>query len=247
MFRGDFVWATIHFFASSATFGLFWVVFPFFYNKKYLKNLMEQRGYVPVDSIMQNELVQRGIMVQSPTNNSLSAPRTPPQDGSSQGLKEVIQGVFKRHSGYKKTHDGESFSKLSPAEVRMLQKKFAPWTPQETVLFAAFYNVGSPAFGRGLTLKGIMITEQHLYYRLYHGMVSGTKSGKIILRDIHDINVDNAWVHSTYGGGKHGPELNINGTCHGWMETAWCIPDADAALFQEVFSEINKSGVLQRA
>jgi hypothetical protein len=246
-FRGDFIWAAIHFFASSATFGLFWVVFPFFYNKKYLKNLMESKGYVPADSIMQNELVQRGIMVAPPTISATAAPRKLSTDAASMGLKELIQNVFKQHAGYKKTHDAESFAKLSPADVRMLQKKFDPWTPRETVLFAAFYNVGSPAFGRGLTLKGIMITEQHLYYRLYYGMTSSTKCGKIALADIQDINVDNAWVHATYGGGKHGPELNINGVCHGWMETAWCIPDEDAALLQAVFTEINNSGVLQRA
>lgn len=203
---------------------------------------MESKGYVPADSIMQNELVQRGIMMDAPmpiTSNNKSAVAAASLD-----LQELIQSVFKRHSGYKKTHDSTSFSQLSTSDVRMLQKKFAPWTPAETVLFAGFYNAGSPSFGRGWSMKGIMITKQHLYYRLCAGTASTVKCGKIALQDVHDINVDHAWVHAAYGGGNPGPELNINGVCHGWLESAWCIPDADAALLQDVFTEINNSGVL---
>ena len=42
--RGDWKWFLISLIASSITFGLFWLVFPFFYNKVYLNDLLNS-GY----------------------------------------------------------------------------------------------------------------------------------------------------------------------------------------------------------
>jgi hypothetical protein len=40
LIRGDGKWAAIMFFAALLTFGLSWLVFPFIYNKLYLKDLL---------------------------------------------------------------------------------------------------------------------------------------------------------------------------------------------------------------
>lgn len=43
--RGDLKWFLISIAADIVTFGLFWLVFPFFYNKVYLNDLLNE-GYV---------------------------------------------------------------------------------------------------------------------------------------------------------------------------------------------------------
>ncbi len=44
LYRGDYKWAIITFLAALITYGFSWFVFPFFYNKLYLKDLVKQ-GY----------------------------------------------------------------------------------------------------------------------------------------------------------------------------------------------------------
>ena len=44
LFRGDWKWAAITLLAAFITSGLSWFIFPFFYNKFYLKDLIKQ-GY----------------------------------------------------------------------------------------------------------------------------------------------------------------------------------------------------------
>lgn len=45
LIRGDWKWFIISIIADIVTFGLFWFVFPFFYNKVYLNDLLNA-GYV---------------------------------------------------------------------------------------------------------------------------------------------------------------------------------------------------------
>ena len=60
LFRGDIKWALIMFIVAFPTFGISWLIFPFIYNKIYIKDLLE-KGYVPADDTAQNALTQRGI------------------------------------------------------------------------------------------------------------------------------------------------------------------------------------------
>lgn len=48
MFRGNWKWAIIMILAAIATSGLSWFVFPFFYNRLYIKDLLNN-GYRPLD------------------------------------------------------------------------------------------------------------------------------------------------------------------------------------------------------
>jgi hypothetical protein len=50
LFRGDFKWALITFLAAIVTFGISWFVFPFIYNKLYIKDLLS-KGFKVKDVI----------------------------------------------------------------------------------------------------------------------------------------------------------------------------------------------------
>ena len=60
LFRGDIKWAAIMCIIGIITFGFSWLIFPFFYNKVYIKGLLE-KGYVPADDMSRNMLIKRGI------------------------------------------------------------------------------------------------------------------------------------------------------------------------------------------
>jgi len=64
LFRGDIKWALIMFVVDCITMGISWIVFPFIYNKIYIKDLLE-KGYVPADENVKNELKARGIQFAS--------------------------------------------------------------------------------------------------------------------------------------------------------------------------------------
>jgi len=59
--RGDMKWFLIGLLISILTSGLAWLVFPFVYNKIYLKELLE-KGYAPVNEYDQQALVELGIL-----------------------------------------------------------------------------------------------------------------------------------------------------------------------------------------
>ncbi|MDZ7342385.1 MAG: HrgC protein [candidate division KSB1 bacterium] len=61
LFRGDLKWFVIMFLVSIITFGIAWLIFPFIYNKIYIKELME-KGYIPANDTAASELQSRGIM-----------------------------------------------------------------------------------------------------------------------------------------------------------------------------------------
>lgn len=48
MFRGDWKWAIIMILAAIVTSGISWLIFPFFYNRLYIKDLLNN-GYRPLD------------------------------------------------------------------------------------------------------------------------------------------------------------------------------------------------------
>lgn len=62
LFRGDFKWAIITFLASLVTCGIAWFVFPFIYNKIYIKEMIE-KGWLPADEIAADALKNKGIFV----------------------------------------------------------------------------------------------------------------------------------------------------------------------------------------
>lgn len=60
LFRGDFKWFLITLLASLVTCGFAWLVFPFIYNKIYIKELIE-KGWLPADEACTNALKAKNI------------------------------------------------------------------------------------------------------------------------------------------------------------------------------------------
>ena len=59
LFRGDVLWLIIALPLSIFTAGLFWLVFPFIYNKIYIKSLLD-KGYAPADDFSSSFLKSKG-------------------------------------------------------------------------------------------------------------------------------------------------------------------------------------------
>lgn len=62
--RGDFKWFLIALLVSAITCGIAWFVFPFIYNKIYIKELIE-KGWLPADVECANALKSKCIFVPS--------------------------------------------------------------------------------------------------------------------------------------------------------------------------------------
>lgn len=62
LFRGDFKWTIITMLVSLVTVGLGWFVFPFIYNKIYIKELLEA-GWIPGDDMSRDALRTHGLPV----------------------------------------------------------------------------------------------------------------------------------------------------------------------------------------
>jgi hypothetical protein len=62
LFRGDWKYFGIMLFAALISLGFSWLVFPFIYNKLYMKDLI-QSGYKPVDPSYADYLRLKGIFV----------------------------------------------------------------------------------------------------------------------------------------------------------------------------------------
>lgn len=58
--RGDWKYAIITLIAALITGGISWLVFPFFYNKLYINDLLGA-GWLPVDELSRSILIQRGF------------------------------------------------------------------------------------------------------------------------------------------------------------------------------------------
>lgn len=59
--RKDWKWAIIQLCLDHVTFGLSWLIMPFFYNKLYIKDLLK-KGFIPYDDEEANHLVYEGII-----------------------------------------------------------------------------------------------------------------------------------------------------------------------------------------
>lgn len=60
--RGDWKWAILSLALSFITAGICWIVLPFFYNKFYIKGLIE-KGWLPADEIGAQAMTKKGIYV----------------------------------------------------------------------------------------------------------------------------------------------------------------------------------------
>lgn len=60
LLRGDIKWFIISLALAFFTFGISWLIFPFLYNKQYVKDLVS-KGYIPYDELSKSELSKRNV------------------------------------------------------------------------------------------------------------------------------------------------------------------------------------------
>ena len=63
LLRGDLKWAIIMLVVAVLTYGFSWIIFPFFYNKIYMKSLLEN-GWVPANENDKAILVKAKILAE---------------------------------------------------------------------------------------------------------------------------------------------------------------------------------------
>ena len=61
LFRGHIKWFFIYLIGSLITLGIFWLVFPFFYNREYIRYLLEN-GYKPASRRAQKKLKKADML-----------------------------------------------------------------------------------------------------------------------------------------------------------------------------------------
>ena len=61
LFRGDLKWTILSLILVVITSGFAWLILPFFYNRLYVKSLLES-GWYPADEMSKNALLAKGFM-----------------------------------------------------------------------------------------------------------------------------------------------------------------------------------------
>jgi hypothetical protein len=61
LFRGDLKWTILSLILVFITSGFAWLILPFFYNRMYVKSLLES-GWYPADEMSKNALLAKGFM-----------------------------------------------------------------------------------------------------------------------------------------------------------------------------------------
>ncbi|MCX7885106.1 MAG: DUF2628 domain-containing protein [Caloramator sp.] len=61
--RGDIKWGLLMILIGVISAGIGWLVFPFIYNKIYIRNLVSE-GYIPADDYSKNELRRLGVFLE---------------------------------------------------------------------------------------------------------------------------------------------------------------------------------------
>lgn len=61
LFRGDLKWTILSLILVIITSGFAWLILPFFYNRMYVKSLLE-KGWYPADEISREALLAKGFM-----------------------------------------------------------------------------------------------------------------------------------------------------------------------------------------
>lgn len=247
LFRGDFVWAILYAIITPITFFVFWLIFPFIYNRIYIKGLLE-KGYFPSNELSKNALVAKGWV-------AANSGQTPAQDSGSSSHSEnaadnnnsdaktstagasdigvLISSVCARHPNLKKSWIGANV----PADKKMkIINKIAPTIHQsgETIYFLCSFNFNN---------SGIAITDRAIHLKVLSGFLGFPKKHQFPLSGINSIEAKSTWTHAVYGGGSYGPEFTVNGTLLGWMQM---VPDEDEKLVLELINEINRTGILVR-
>ena len=130
LFRGDFLWFIIMIIADSLTFGIAWLIFPFIYNKIYLKNVLE-KGYIPANKYSEDALVSKNLIFRSmeqnqQKNNEQNGNSAPQQQVASQtvDVESIISRILSEHQGRCKHIYAKMFQTPNPNLMNAFEKQF---------------------------------------------------------------------------------------------------------------------------
>ena len=86
--RGDLLGVLIHFLPSVFSFGIFWLIWPFFYNKNYINRLLD-KGYMPCSASDLSVLKDIGINVSNTFDGNRVSNTCEPTPQKSEKVEEV--------------------------------------------------------------------------------------------------------------------------------------------------------------
>lgn len=261
LLRGDFVWCLLYIILSTVSLGLFWIIFPFIYNKIFLRKLLE-KGYNPANESSRRALVDRKIIasdwkarggavispVQSFENQSTMMPPLSKTDVSQVSysdpvaeLAAIVSSTIESRKSAKKAYTAETL----PDELRaLIPPSFPPINLNaEKLLFAGIYRTRMFFYK---PVYGIVITDKNIYHRLSSGFLGFSKVGTVPWSAVNTLEMKHSYTHSCYGGGNPGPELSINGEIAGWIQVIGLMSEDDEKLLIDLVDRINKSGVFMK-
>lgn len=127
LFRGDLVGVLIHLLASVFSIGIFWLIWPFFYNKNYINRLLE-KGYMPYSDTGASTLRGIGIRVsqsyesrkrsekeKDERSTSASSFAAVARETSTEALESSSGETFKKDGGSENKYDFDFTDRLSLA------------------------------------------------------------------------------------------------------------------------------------
>ena len=148
LFRGDFLWFIIMIIADSLTFGIAWLIFPFIYNKIYLKNVLE-KGYIPANKYSEDALVSKNLIFRSmeqnqQKNNEQNGNSAPQQQVASQtvDVESIISRILSEHQGRCKHIYAKMFQTPNPNLMNAFEKQFPEIAEKKDEVLLGMKSVG---------------------------------------------------------------------------------------------------------
>ena len=148
LFRGDFLWFIIMIIADSLTFGIACLIFPFIYNKIYLKNVLE-KGYIPANKYSEDALVSKNLIFRSmeqnqQKNNEQNGNSAPQQQVASQtvDVESIISRILSEHQGRCKHIYAKMFQTPNPNLMNAFEKQFPEIAEKKDEVLLGMKSVG---------------------------------------------------------------------------------------------------------
>ncbi len=238
LFRGDILWTILYIVLFPITAGFIWLIFPFLYNKIYIKKLVGS-GWQAANELSKNMLMQNGIFTNVAVKKDSEKNTTSfqNQDSSETDNKEIknneimsiIKSLLDKYPDYKKTWINGNIPEYY--KDKLMKKMPNLNLNNETPIFAGIYGP------RKKINYAVIITNKNFHYRLAKGMMKFAKSNVIPINSIYTIEAE----HSSIDIG--GPIIKVNNNMIGFMQVLFQMSDDDEQILIELLNEINRKGL----
>lgn len=173
LLRGDIIWCILWFVLTGSTVLLFWMIFPFIYNKLYLKKLLSS-GYIPANKPSENFLLSKNLILKNiiqtettkeksysdkveinkQSSNNLKNETSEKQDEFSNVIKNIVNKVVTENQGRFQNVATLINGTITDKHIQNISKRFPNVVNEEVLLYIE-------AFGTFLA-----ITTSNYYLRL---------------------------------------------------------------------------------